>query len=216
MYLTITKNLIDLSAGSEVVLRHQTWTDYEAILVSRQDNAAIKIYFDALTQEIQLMAPLPEHGNKSDTLTDLVKVLLKKHGQDWQCFDPITLKRYGLKGIEPDACFYIENRRAILGKAQIDLEFDPPPDLAIEIDVTSLTRPEDYADIKIPELWLYRDRTLLIYLWDGQQYQASTVSRLFPIIPVIQILPQYVEMAWNKGSSIAIREFEQVISNKIS
>jgi Uma2 family endonuclease len=214
MYLTITKDLIDLSAGSEVVLRHQTWTDYEAILASRQDNAAIKIYFDALTQEIHLMAPLPEHVNKSDTLTDLVKVLLKKHGQDWQCFDPITLKRYGIKGIEPDTCFYIDNRQAILGKSQIDLEFDPPPDLAIEIDVTSLTRPEDYAEIKIPELWFYRDRTLLIYLWDGEQYQDSPVSRLFPTIPVIQILPQYVEMAWIQGSSVAIREFEKSFDSR--
>jgi hypothetical protein len=44
MYLTITKDLIDLFPGSEVILRHQSWTDYEAILASRQDNAAIKIY----------------------------------------------------------------------------------------------------------------------------------------------------------------------------
>jgi Uma2 family endonuclease len=212
MYLTITKDLIDLSPGSEVILRHQSWTDYESILASRQDNAAIKIYFDALTQEIQLMAPLPEHGNKSDTLADLVKALLRKHDQDWQCFDPITLKRYGVKGIEPDTCFYIDNRQAILGKAQIDLAFDPPPDLAIEIDVTSLTRPEDYAEIKIPELWFYRNRSLLIYLWDGEKYIESPSSKLFPLISVIQLLPQYVEMAWTQGSSVAIREFEKSIS----
>ncbi len=211
MYLTITKDSIDLSPGSEVVLRHQTWTDYEAILATRQDNAAIKIYFDGFTQEIHLMAPLPEHGNKSDTIADLVKVLLRKSDRDWQCFDPITLKRYGRKGIEPDTCFYIDNRQAILGKAQIDLEFDPPPDLAIEIDVTSLTKPEDYAEIKIPELWFYRDRSLLIYLWDGE-YQASTVSRLFPLIPVIQLLPQYIEMAWHQGSSVALKAFEKSIS----
>jgi Uma2 family endonuclease len=195
-----------------VILRHQSWTDYEAILASRQDNAAIKIYFDAFTQEIQLMASLPEHGNKSDTLTDLVKVLLRKYDQDWQCFDPITLKRYGVKGIEPDTCFYIDNRQAILGKSQIDLAVDPPPDLAIEIDVTSLTRPEDYAEIKIPELWCYRDRALLIYLWDGERYVESPASQLFSLIPVIQLLPPYVEMAWTQGSSVAIREFEKSIS----
>jgi Uma2 family endonuclease len=212
MYLTITKDSIDLSPGSEVILRHQSWTDYEAILASRQDNAAIKICFDALTQEIQLMAPLPEHGNKSDTLTDLVKVLLRKYDQDWQCFDPITLKRYGVKGIQPDTCFYIDHRQAILGKSQIDLACDPPPDLAIEIDVTSLTKPEDYAEIKIPELWFYRDRSLLIYLWDGERYTESPASQLFPLISVIQLLPPYVEMAWTQGSSVAIRAFEKSIS----
>jgi Uma2 family endonuclease len=212
VYLAITKDSIDLSPGSEVVLRHQTWTDYEAMLTSRQDNAGIKIYFDGCTQEIHLMAPLPEHGNKSDTLTDLVKVLLRKQGKDWHCFDPITLKRQGLKGIEPDTCFYIDNREAILGKSQIDLEFDPPPDLAIEIDGTSLTKPTDYADIKVPELWIYRDRTLSIYLWVDDQYQSSTVSEIFPNIPVIELLPHYIEMAWKEGSSVAIRKFEEAIN----
>lgn len=211
MYLTITQDSIDLSPGSEVVLRHQTWADYETILVSRQDNAAIKIYYDAIAQEIQIMAPLPEHGKKSDTLSDLVKVLLRKQGKDWDCFDPITLKRYGIKGIEPDTCFYIDNRAAILGKSPIDLDVDPPPDLAIEIDLTSLTKPEDYTGIKIPELWIYRDKILQIYLWNGEQYQASTTSNLFPTIPVAQLLPQYVEMAWTQGSSVAIRAFEQIL-----
>ncbi len=211
MYLTITQDSIDLSPGSEVVLRHQTWADYETILVSRQDNAAIKIYYDAIAQEIQIMAPLPEHGKKSDTLSDLVKVLLRKQGKNWDCFDPITLKRYGIKGIEPDTCFYIDNRAAILGKSPIDLDVDPPPDLAIEIDLTSLTKPEDYTAIKIPELWIYRDKILQIYLWNGDRYQSSNTSNIFPTLPVAQILPQYVEMAWTQGSSVAIRAFEQIL-----
>lgn len=212
MYLTITQDSIDLSPGSEVVLRHQTWADYETILVSRQDNAAIKIYYDAIAQEIQIMAPLPEHGKKSDTLSDLVKVLLRKQGKNWDCFDPITLKRYGIKGIEPDTCFYIDNRAAILGKSPIDLDVDPPPDLAIEIDLTSLTKPEDYTAIKIPELWIYRDKILQIYLWNGDRYQSSNTSNIFPTLPVAQILPQYVEMAWTQGSSVAIRAFEQILN----
>jgi hypothetical protein len=41
VYLIITKDSIDLSLGSQVILRHQSWTDYEAILASRQDNAEI-------------------------------------------------------------------------------------------------------------------------------------------------------------------------------
>ncbi|MEM8809214.1 MAG: Uma2 family endonuclease, partial [Cyanobacteria bacterium P01_G01_bin.38] len=102
MYLMITPQSIDLSPGGEVVLRHQTWADYEALLESRQDNAAVKVYFDADLHEIRLMAPSPNHGNRSDTLTDLVKALLRHQGQDWHSFDPITLKRFQKKGLEPD------------------------------------------------------------------------------------------------------------------
>ena len=71
------------------------------------------------------MAPLPEHGKRSDSLSDLVKLLLRHQGQDWESFDPITLKRSGQQGIEPDSCFYIQNRLAILGKQRIDLDVDP-------------------------------------------------------------------------------------------
>lgn len=70
MHLTITKDSVNLPLGGEVILRHQTWSDYEDLLKSRQDRAAIKIYFDAQTQEIRLMSPLPGHGKKSDTLSD--------------------------------------------------------------------------------------------------------------------------------------------------
>ncbi|OKH28362.1 Uma2 family endonuclease [Chroogloeocystis siderophila] len=211
MDLTVTKDSIDLPPGAEVILRHQTWSDYQALLASRQDKAAIKIYFDATTHELRIMAPLPEHSKKSDTLSDLVKSLLRHLKHDWEGFDPLTLKRFEQKGLEPDACFYIQNREAILGKERIDLESDPPPDLALEIDLTSSTKPEDYTAIGVPELWIYRNQTLNIYLFDGQHYQESSKSSLFPTIPVKELIPVYVERAWNAGSSVALREFENIL-----
>ena len=139
--LTISSAGVDLSPGNEVILRHQTWADYEELLQLRQDNAAVKVRYNARTQEIRIMTPLPEHGNYSDVLSDLVKALLRHSGQDWQSFHPITLKRFGQAGLEPDTCFYIRNREAILGKKRIDLDTDPPPDLALEVDATSSSSP---------------------------------------------------------------------------
>ncbi len=139
MYLTITQDGIDLSPGAEVILRQQTWADYERLIEMRQDNAGIKIRFDARTQEIRMMAPLPKHGKRSATLSDLVKSLLNYQARNWEGYEPVTLQRFQQKGLEPDYCFYIQNRLAILGKERIDLESDPPPDLAIEVDLTSFT-----------------------------------------------------------------------------
>lgn len=209
MYITISKDDITLDPGSEVILRYRTWDDYEQLLSIRQDRPLPKIYFNAITQEIKLMAPLPAHGKKIDVLRDLVKVLLRREHRDWECFDPITLKKLERAGVEPDACFYIENRLAILGKEKIDLSVDPPPDLAIEVDVTSTTNPQDYQAIAIPELWIYRQGELLIYVFDGQKYQNSTRSPTFVNIDVKNLLPKYVEMAWSNGSSVALRQFEQ-------
>jgi Uma2 family endonuclease len=99
MYLTITKTSVDLPPGGEAILCHQTWVDHEELLESRQNRAAIKIYFDAKRQEIRIMAPLPGHGRKSDTLSDLVKILLRYQGKDWESFNPITLKRLEQKSV---------------------------------------------------------------------------------------------------------------------
>lgn len=215
MYLTITQDGIDLSPGAEVILRQQTWADYEKLIETRQDKAGVKIYFNAETQEIRIMAPLPKHGKRSAILSDLVKCLLKYQGQDWEDFDPLTLKRSAKQGIEPDHCFYIQNRSAILGKERINLEIDPPPDLAIEVDLTSFTKPEDYLEIEIPELWIYRGEFLGIYLFDGKRYQDSPNSSIFSEFPVKTLIPEYVEMAWSMGSSIALREFENRLRSSL-
>ncbi|NEP02901.1 MAG: Uma2 family endonuclease [Symploca sp. SIO2E9] len=212
MLLSVSKETIDLPPGGEVILRYQTWADYEELLESRRDKSAIKIRFDANTQEIRIMSPLPGHGKRADTLADLVKILLGYQEQDWESFDPITLKRFGIKGIEPDSCFYIQNRQAILGQERIDLEVCPPPDLAIEIDLTSLTSAEDYQAIAIPELWIYRRETLHIHLFDGQKYTESSNSSIFPDINVKQLIPKYVERAWKAGSSVALKEFQQFLA----
>jgi Uma2 family endonuclease len=209
--LTISSAGVDLSAGSEVILRHQTWADYEELLQRRQDNAAVKVRYSARTQEIRIMAPLPEHGNYSDVLSDLVKALLRHTGQDWQSFDPITLKRFGEGGLEPDKCFYIRNRAAILGKKRIDLQTDPPPDLVLEVDASSSSNPEDYQPLRVPELWIYRAGSLDIFVFDGQHYRPSSDSPTFPGVPVRQLIPEFIRRAWQDGSSVALRQFDSTL-----
>ncbi len=209
MLITVNEDTIALSAGNEVIFPHQTWDDYERLLKLRQEKSIPKLSFNAKTQEIRLMSPLPSHGKRIDTLRDLIKILLRRKGKDWDCFDPITLKIPPQAGVEPDTCFYIENRQAILGKERIDLTIDPVPDLAIEVDFTSITDIGAYEILKIPELWIYRQGVLKIYLLEGESYQNGAVSRLFPEINIKEILPKYVELGWNEGSSVALRQFEQ-------
>ena len=209
MFVTVSQDTLSLASGGEVILRHQTWEDYEQLLAIRQQKTLPKLYFNAKTQEIRLMSPLPSHGKRIDTLRDLVKSLLRSQGKDWECFDPITLKRFKQAGVEPDTCFYVDNRQAILGKDKIDLAVDPPPDLAIEVDLTSITNVEAYQTLEIPELWIYRSGELIIYVFDGEKYQERSQSLMFSNFEVKTILPKYVELAWNRGSSVALRQFEQ-------
>lgn len=208
MLPTITSDTLEIPPGQEVILRGQTWEDYELLLDRYPERAGLRISYNASTQEIKIMAPLAGHGFRSCILADLVKEVLSFEGRDWYGMDPVTLKRFRQGGIEPDTCFYIQNWQVALGYERLDLEQIPPPDLVIEIDVTSLTDPEDYGFLQVPEVWIYRQAQLLIYRWQGQGYQAVEVSGIFPNFPVKQILPEYVERAGQQGSSVALREFE--------
>ena len=211
MLITISPETLSLEAGSEIILRHKTWEDYEDLLAIRQDKNLSKLYFNAKTQEIRLISPLASHGKRVDTLRDLVKALLNFEGKDWDCFDPITLKQLQRAGVEPDTCFYIENRQVILGKERINLTVDPPPDLAIEVDFTSVTNLGSYTPLASPELWIYSPGDLKIYIFENDDYQEKSQSNLFKHWDIKTLFPNYVEMAWFKGSSVSLRVFEEDI-----
>ncbi|MDY6784043.1 MAG: Uma2 family endonuclease [Cyanobacteriota bacterium] len=214
MLPTITEDTISLAPGDELILRYRTWQDYEALLARREDRAGLRIRYNHATQEIRIIAPLLRHCNQADLLADLVKVLLRHQGKDWDAFTPITLKRTNRQGVEPDYCFYLDNRDRILGKERINLEIDPPPDLALEIDLTCMSQPEDYRAISPLELWIYRQSHLLIYQFESQPYQESQTSRWFPTYDLKSLIPQYCDRGWEKGSSVALREFEETLRSR--
>lgn len=208
MLPTITPDKIDLPAGT-ILKFPGTIADYEEILSRLSDRAIPRLRFR--DRHILLMSPLPEHGNEIDVISDLIKALLRHQRKDWQSFHPITL-RYGKEpGLEPDACFYIENYQAILGKRKLDMSINPPPDLAIEIDVTSFTRIEDYIPLAIPEVWVYKADELRIYHFANNSYVESDNSFIFPTFNVKEIITQYVSRAWQVSSSVALREFSETL-----
>jgi Uma2 family endonuclease len=204
----ITQDTIDLAPGTYLKFP-ATIAEYEQLVERMGDRAAIRMRFR--NNQIQLMAPLPEHGNQTNVLADLIKSILRFQARDWHGFGVITLRRSGVPGVEPDACFYIQNYREILGKRQLDLEVDPPPDLAIEVDLTSITDIHDYIPFAVPEVWIYQRQHLRIYRFEQGQYAEQQTSQIFPAIAVQTLIPQFVERAWAIGSSAALREFEEVL-----
>lgn len=103
----------------------------------------------------------------------------------------------------------------MIGKDKIDLTVDHPPDLAIEIDVTSKTQISAYQALKVPEIWRYESKNLEINLLQGEQYIKSLTSAIFPGFPVNEIIPRFMEMARTTGTSSALRSFRQWLREQI-
>ena len=107
--------------------------EFETIL--EEQHSARIAYFNGI---LAIRVPLPEHEKPKELTSDLVKAMLWKLGQRYEPFGSTTFKQEGAAGVEPDACFYIENYERMIGRRRLQ-PGDPPPDLAIEMDVTSKT-----------------------------------------------------------------------------
>ncbi len=134
--------------------------------------------------------------------------MLEELGLDCECFGSTTFKREPTEGgVEPDQCFYIQNHELMRGKRRIDLTVDPPPDLAIEIDVTSKTQLSAYESIQVPELWRYENNSLQVNVLQGGKYVQSQDSPTFHGLPVIQLITENIALSATIGRSPMLRVF---------
>lgn len=210
MYAVISREKIHLPPGS-LLRMPGTWQDYCALRDSRGDGSIPRIKFR--DGEILLMSPLPRHGREANILADVVKILLDSENRNYEAFTPITMDIPEVGGIEPDYCFYIDNWQAAVGKDRIDWQVDPPPDLVIEIDVSTYTAAEDYAPYGVPEVWLFKTTELKIYALQGETYELQTSSRYFPAIDLPAFLTQVLQNATAQGTGAALRNLRQQLMN---
>ncbi|MEA5596440.1 Uma2 family endonuclease [Rivularia sp. UHCC 0363] len=205
---------IHVPPGQRVLLRDVTWQEFETIVDELGEHRAARIAYDQGVLEI--MAPLPEHEDDKEIIGDLIKALLEELEIEFRSLGSTTFKnQIMLQGIEPDQCFYIENESKIRGKKRLDLTQDPPPDLALEIDVTSRTHPSIYAALKVPELWRFEKGKLQINLLQNGSYIVSEQSKNFPNLPLAEILPQYLEQSKTAGRNSVIRAFRRWVRKQI-
>ena len=96
----------------------------------------------------------------------------------------MTCKREDIeKGFEPDNCFYVQNEPRMWQKMEIDLTIDPPPDLAIEIEMTRSAIKKItsiYAAFGVPEVWRFDGNKLQAYELIEGGYQPRESSLCFP------------------------------------
>jgi Uma2 family endonuclease len=202
MFAVVTPEKIKLSPGV-VVHFLGTWKDYQALVERRGDRANPRIKYRS--GEILLMSPLPKHGREAHIIADLITVLLDHLGQKYEAFTPMTMALPEISGLEPDYSFYINNWQAAVGKDRIDWSTEPPPDLALEIDVTSYTEVNDYLPYRVPEVWLYKKNQLIIYALDGDRYTIVSSSHYFPNLNLQEILAECLEIARDRSASVAMR-----------
>jgi Uma2 family endonuclease len=211
MFAVVTPEKIHLPPGT-LIKFPGSWQDYQALVEQLGDRPIPRIKYRP--GEILLMSPLPVHRKQAHIIADAVKVLLDYLGRDYEALTPITMDLPEERGIEPDYCFYIDNCAAILSKDRIAWGVEPPPDLVIEVDVTSYTNLDDYLPYQVPEVWLFKKNKVRIYDLQNERYVESSVSRYFPDFNVSEIVEECWQMSRDRHTSTVIRELRQKIERE--
>jgi Uma2 family endonuclease len=213
MTVAIAIKTIELSPGSHVLISGVTWEQYESLLEELGEERRVP-RINYCNGTLEIMSPLPAHERPHRIIAYIVTSILDAQNRAWEDFGSTTFKKLKKAGLEPDTCFYIQNAERVRDRLRMDMTQDPPPDLAIEADVTSKTTLEAYATLQVPEVWIYDDRRLTIHLLQDGNYQESTISPTFPDLFITEIIPHLVQQAFEIGTSMMLRQFRQQLLQK--
>jgi Uma2 family endonuclease len=189
------------------ILHGVPWRTYERLLRAFAERPGVRLTYDRGI--LELMTLSHEHESYSYLLSRFVDVLTEELGLPVKGGRSTTFRRRKRRrGLEPDSCWWIAHEAAVRGKTEIDLRHDPPPDLALEIDVThsSLDRLAIYAELRVPEVWRLDDLQLVCYLLGGGKYTVSAASRAFPGLTVADLAP-FLTLSGQLDDNAIVRQF---------
>jgi Uma2 family endonuclease len=161
--------------------------------------------------ELEIISPSAEHESAAYFLELLVALFAEETGINAYGVGSTTFKREDLeRGFEPDACFYVQNEERIRGKPRIDLDVDPPPDLVIEIDITSpsLNKLSIYARMGVPEIWRHDGGRVSIFVLREGEYAVVAEGAVLPPLSG-PVLSRSVEESRSLGSAAWMRRVRE-------
>jgi Uma2 family endonuclease len=208
MVALVSPEKIQLPPGAVVRLL-ATWEEYQTLSQQRGDGSIPRL--KDRNGEVLLMSPLPHHGKDAHVVANVITTLLDHIEREYDAFTPVAMELPEEGGIEPDYCFYIDNWEAVSGKQRIDWRTDPPPDLVLEIDITSYSDINDYLPYQVPEVWLLKRNQLRIHQLQGNTYLLQTQSRYFPEIDLQSVVDRALQIAYDRNTSAAIRDLRTAI-----
>lgn len=204
------------AAGRAVVLDATDWQTYTRLLHVFAEQPRIRLTYD--NGRLEIMSPLFEHDDDGGFLGRMVETLTEELELPIHGGKSTTLRRkLKEKGIEADECFWIANAHRVAGRRRLDLRRDPPPDLAIEVDVTHscLNRLTIYAALRVPEVWrLDGDDLTFHVLQPNGKFAVVGHSLAFPLVAPADLL-DFLKQARRAGDhNPVIRKFRQWIRRR--
>lgn len=202
-----------LPTTRQLTLRDVSWSLYQHIL-REVGHRRIRVTFDE--GNLEIMYPTDLHECVKKILARLIEFYAGVMGIEIEGFGSTTFDREDLhKGLEPDECYFVAHAANVAGRRDLNWEVDPPPDLAIEVDISppDVQRQPIYAALGVPEIWRFdgREVTYLHRVMDGNgraHYVPGEKSISFPGLPNAE-LNRFLQTGLRQSQSAAIREMKE-------
>jgi Uma2 family endonuclease len=218
---TLTTNYLDiierLPAGAKLELQNIDWEEYEHLLTQMESfHPGHRLSYDR--GRLIIVSPSLEHERAKEFISSLIQAFAEELDLPLEPAGATTFKRKLLKkGVEADACFYVQSAARVIGRRTFRGGEYPPPDVAVEVDMSndSLDKFHIYVALGVPEIWRYDGVTTRFYELAGDNYQMIQNSLAFPTLTA-NVITQHLELRKTDGHTAALKAFRQMLRSRAS
>jgi Uma2 family endonuclease len=200
---------LELPPGTTLTSHESSWEEYKELMNELVDVRSRRISYDEGVLEIMSVSPRHEaYASLLERLITLVGFILRIK---ILFYGSSTISKMKVeKGNESDACFYIQSANLLPNKLDIDFEHDPPPDIAVEVDVhhKSSGKLHIYAALRVPEVWLYDQTTLTIFHLKSRKYVEAEASQALPFLTAAK-LTEFLNLSQQEDQAEVLLAFEK-------
>jgi len=199
-------------ATSSILLRGVSWETYQT-LRNEEANDHVRMTYDG--GDLELMSPMKKHGKITTLLGLMIYEWTQLRRIEIESGGNMTCDREDLKkGLEPDLCYWIAHEELVRDKDKIDFLVDPPPDLALEIEVSRSAIPKlpIYQALRIPEVWRWRGKVEVLVLDDAGAYVVRSDSAALPGFP-FPLAESFLDRRKSMGDTTLMKQFKTAIAS---
>jgi Uma2 family endonuclease len=207
----------ELINSARMLLEPISWQTYDHLRKDLNDHSACRLTYDQ--GRLEIMPPLPVHEERSSLLDHFIMILSEELNLKTRPFGSTTLYRQALqRGLEPDKCYYIQHEYFARGKTEFDLNQMPPPDLVVEVDMTSssIKKLPIYLALGVPEVWRYEGKKLSIYQLRESEYVVCETSSTFANLPLPKVIPEFIQHSATTIYIDVLRDFRRWVREQIA
>jgi len=196
-----------------MVLENVRWETFVELSEQRRGSVPRMTFDEGV---LELMSPRRQHENIGSLIGRLVETYTEVLNIEIQTVASTTFKRKDLqKAFEADESYYIEHAEQIRPKEEVDLTIDPPPDLVIEVEITSsaIQKLKLFAAMGVPEVWRHDGEHLEMFVLEDRSYVPIETSHALPGLTV-DLINSLVEQRFSLGETAIMRKFRKSLSQR--